>query len=173
MAEPPPFNPDTVAGPRFSVSVEYTDELEKRIYRRAYIRRMVFAGAILVVLCLCFTSGREWESVLPGILFLVILFSIVAIANFEHAFQKASRFTRKLDHRQTEFSFDDYGVLEVSAIGTNRFRWDMFTKVARRKEMWSLYFDRKSAFTIPASSMTSDLQGFIVRKCSENRVKVK
>lgn len=174
MAEPPPFNPDTVSGPTFSLSVEYTDELLMTAYKRAYIRVMLFVGVFVLVLCLCFSVIGDWKLSLPVLVAVLAVIPLTAILNFKRAFLMSSDLFRKMDHRQVDFTFDDYGVLQVSALGTNRFRWDMFIMLTRRRGLWLLHLaGRRGAHLIPVALMTPDLQDFIVRKCSENGVKVR
>jgi hypothetical protein len=176
MAEPPPSNLGIVVAPRFFVSVEYIDELLKSVYRRAYARVIFLVGTLMFLLCLCssLSSSRDWRSGLPVMVAVLITVPVTAILNFKRAFRRANALILKMDHRRIEFTFDDYGVLQVSALGTSRLMWSMFTKIVRRRDVWLLHLGgRRGAHIFPVVLMPPDLQDFIVRKCSDNGVKIR
>lgn len=172
MAEPPPFNPDTVAGPRFSVSVEYTDELLMRVYRRGYVKANFLLVPLLCFLFIMFIHGSDWKLAIGIGLIVMVLAWGMAILKFKPAFRKANHVILQLDNRRFEYTLDDSGVFVVAPNGAHRLKWSMFTKILRRKDMWLLQISGR-VDVFPLSSMSTDLQDFIVRKCSENGVKVR
>ena len=175
MAEPPSSNLGTVVDPRFSVSVEYTDELLMRVYKPSYIRSATIWGWYLLVFCclLCLVSCENLRSGLRGLLLVMITYSLVMMFCFRGSFRKANRLYPGMAHRRMDFTFDDYGVNYVFALGAARLKWNVFASVDREMDLWSFRMGEKSVYPIPVALMSSDLQEFVVRKCSENRVEVR
>jgi hypothetical protein len=176
MAEPPPILPPAIVGPKFTMVVELTDKQLKRVLRRGYSRTMVNWGWYLLALCslFCLISNTDWDSGLRGLLIVMTIYTLIAIIHFGGYFLKRSLWYSRMDHRRWEFEFDDYGVQYVTAMITARYKWTIFTRVDRKRDMWFLRIGKESgALPFPVSSMSPDLQDFILRKCSENGVEVK
>jgi hypothetical protein len=174
MDEPPQFNADTIPGPKFSVSFEFTDEIMLGAYRGAFARYMLRRCVSLMICCLfmCLIVGANVTSAAIGLLVVFVGFLILALDEFWGNSEWARRRLLRMEHRRYDFTFDEYGILAVSAVATSRLKWSAFVSITRGKHVWTLDFVR-SGYPIPVSLMSPELQEFIVRKCSENGVKVR
>jgi hypothetical protein len=68
--------------------------------------------------------------------------------------------------------FTDEGVRSQSDLSSGQAAWKTFRELYRAPDVWLLFITKSRYLILPATSLSIDIQRFIVQKCGEHKIPV-
>lgn len=70
------------------------------------------------------------------------------------------------------FEFTDEGVRSQSQLSSGQAAWKAFRELYRATDVWLLFMTKSRYLILPTTSLSTDIQQFITKKCGEHKIPV-
>jgi hypothetical protein len=160
----------------YEAIVKYNSEIINSAIKQVWIKwclKDVIVGVLLLLIS-CFTVFvADWDSwIYLTLLVLCVIFLIILVCVYIIYKHRSISNFKKMESPNAIWKFNEHFISTKSDIGNSEFKWKMIKSLYCFHDVWVLQYINQSISILPTATLSQEAKKFIVKKMTENGVKI-